>query len=104
MLVVLPSSAPSSLREAYAQFAQAWAADGAGIEIRWDKDLSQLPTDRAAWLMGWENRFLPQIGGGLAAANVTVRNGGDSGQTILVAVLNRPWCLPRVTAALPVRY
>jgi hypothetical protein len=60
LLMVLPAAAPAALRDAYQQLAQGWAAGGASIEIRWDKDLERLPEHRAVWLLGWENRFLAE--------------------------------------------
>ena len=61
LVMVLPSGAPVALREAYQQLAQSWAKQGANVEVRWDKDLTQLPAQPAIWLCGWENRFLPEI-------------------------------------------
>jgi hypothetical protein len=31
------------------------------LEIRTDQEIEALPTDRAVWLFGWENRFLPEV-------------------------------------------
>jgi hypothetical protein len=31
------------------------------LEIRGDQEIEALPTDRAVWLFGWENRFLPEV-------------------------------------------
>lgn len=61
LLIVLPSAAPPALRDAYARMAQTWAESAQGIELRWDKDLAQLPGVRSVWLMGWENRFFAQL-------------------------------------------
>ncbi len=123
LLVVLPAAAPSSLREAYAQFAQAWAADGVGVEIRWDKDLSQLPSDRAVWLMGWENRFLPQLAADLRpqmslsakgaeldkqslsraeqAVVLTARHDGASGSVLMWLGCDNPAAFPGLARKLP---
>jgi len=123
LLVVLPSAAPSSLREAYAQFAQAWAADGVGIEIRWDKDLSQLPADHAVWLLGWENRFLPILAADLQpqmslsatgatvdkqsltrteqAVVLTARHGGASGTVLMWLGCDNPAAFPGLARKLP---
>jgi aminopeptidase N len=62
LLIVLPSAAPQPLRDAYAQFARVWVEDDSNVEIRWDKELPQLPAGRAVWLLGWQNRFLAQLG------------------------------------------
>ena len=121
--IVLPSAAPSSLREAYAQFAQAWAADGVGIEIHWDKDLSQLPAGRAVWLMGWENRFLPQLAVDLQpqmslsatgatvvqqslsraeqAVVLTARHGGASGTVLMWLGCDKPAAFAGLARKLP---
>jgi aminopeptidase N len=123
LLIVLPSAASSSLREAYAQFARAWAADGVGIEIRLDKDLSQLPTDRAVWLLGWENRFLPQLAADLRpqmalsatgatvdkqslsraeqAVVLTARHGGASGSVLMWLGCDNPAAFPSLARKLP---
>ena len=36
-------------------------ASSQALEIRWDQEIEALPTDRAVWLLGWENRFLPEV-------------------------------------------
>jgi len=123
LLLVLPSTAPSSLRKAYAQFAQAWAADGVGIDIRWDKDMSQLPTDRAVWLLGWENRFLPQLAADLRpqmslsatgatvdkqsltrteqAVVLTAHHGGAAGTVLMWLGCDNPAAFPGLARKLP---
>lgn len=60
LLMVLPSAAPAPRRAAYQRLAQAWS-EGGRVEVRWDKEMTQLPAGRAVWLLGWENRFLNQI-------------------------------------------
>lgn len=61
-LVVLPSTANETLRQGYQQIGQYWRqAFPAGAEIVLDSDLKQLPSDRAVWLLGKENRFVPQF-------------------------------------------
>jgi hypothetical protein len=65
VLAVLPSSVPTELREAWRALAQAW-----GIAVVEDAALKALPTGRAVWLLGWENRFLPELFSVLAPAGV----------------------------------
>ncbi|KRT54881.1 Peptidase MA superfamily [endosymbiont of Ridgeia piscesae] len=60
-LIVLPANAPQSLKSAYRQLAQQWAVGYPGIEIIADEQLTALPKDRPVWLLGWNNRFLPQL-------------------------------------------
>jgi hypothetical protein len=57
-LMVLPAAAPESMQSAYRQLAAAWSqGDDTAIEIKRDRDLANLPSDRAVWLLGWDNRF-----------------------------------------------
>ncbi len=83
LLMVLPSSAPAETRAAYQRLAQAWADAGSRIEIRWDKDLPQLPSHRAVWLLGWENRFIDQVSGGVGVQlSLTNDSATLAGQTL----------------------
>jgi aminopeptidase N len=61
-LVVLPSAAPTKLRQAYGNLAQSWQRGrGTPVRIALDSDLGKLPADRAVWLFGWENQFRPVL-------------------------------------------
>jgi hypothetical protein len=61
-LLLLPAAAATELKQGYRQLAQAWPqASSQALEIRWDQEIEALPTDRAVWLFGWENRFLPEV-------------------------------------------
>jgi hypothetical protein len=56
--MVLPAAAPESIQSAYRKLVAAWSqGDGTAIEIKHDRDLASLPSDRAVWLIGWDNRF-----------------------------------------------
>lgn len=123
LLIVLPSAATESLRNSYAEMARAWAAVGTGIEIRWDKELSHLPSDRAVWLMGWENRFFPQVQRDLRsqkslssaeaptgerllhrddqAVIVTTHRGGASGAVLMWLGCDNPAAFPGLARKLP---
>jgi hypothetical protein len=57
ILILLPSSAEQGLLRGYRQLASRWATDYRQAEIRLDREVSQLPTDRPVLLLGWENRF-----------------------------------------------
>jgi hypothetical protein len=65
-LAVLPSQAPAAVREGYAALARLWQHERGNLEIITDGSLSELPTDRAVWLFGWENRFRPILNEALA--------------------------------------
>jgi len=62
-LVLLPSAAPAPLQAGYRQMVQRWAqAFSQALEIRLDHELTSLPADdRPLWLIGWDNRWLPEV-------------------------------------------
>ncbi|KFI22540.1 peptidase M28 [Nitrosococcus oceani] len=60
-LAVLPSQAPKAVREGYAAMARDWQRGRENLAITTDAELDALPTDRAVWLFGWENRFRSQF-------------------------------------------
>ncbi|MDH5730698.1 MAG: M20/M25/M40 family metallo-hydrolase [Gammaproteobacteria bacterium] len=60
VLIVLPSRGDRGFKRAYESLAQQWQQSQAGAwEIVWDNQIKQLPDDRAVWLIGWRNQFLP---------------------------------------------
>ncbi|MDR4506528.1 MAG: M20/M25/M40 family metallo-hydrolase [Candidatus Scalindua sp.] len=62
VLVVLPATAPESIRLAYQDLAKGWKKGSSSqLEIKLDNELDELPTDRAVWLFGWENRFRSMV-------------------------------------------
>lgn len=61
-LLVLPAAADETLLSAYRQLAESWQrTQASGLEVVLDRDLKGLPTDRAVWLLGWENSFVPVL-------------------------------------------
>jgi aminopeptidase N len=65
--VVLPSTGPDALREAYAALAADWKAGSPGrFTVVNDREIAELPVDRTVWLFGWENRFRPALDAALA--------------------------------------
>ena len=73
VLLLLPSAAPAAMRDQYRRMAAGWRAQpGTEVEIRWDSELERLPTGRAIWLLGWENRFRGELDGELAAVNAAL--------------------------------
>lgn len=58
VLMLLPSSADSALLNEYRNMAMAWARTQPGKwQVRLDSEIDQLPSDRAVWILGWNNRF-----------------------------------------------
>ncbi len=66
VLIVLPSSAEKEMADRYRRLAQIWGKGPTDkIKIVDDTSLKQLPADRAVWLFGASNKFLPAIRKGI---------------------------------------
>ncbi len=75
VLVVLPADASAPLMEGYRELAKTWQTSQAGEwDIVIDKDLKNLPTDRAIWLFGWENRFKQTVHDSLKVQDINFTN------------------------------
>ncbi len=59
-LFVLPSEAGKEELEAWRGLAAAWARPSEP-DVVLDSDLSELPDSRACWILGWDNRFGPEL-------------------------------------------
>jgi hypothetical protein len=68
-LLVLPTEVDSAQQAAWQQLAKAWSKRFDNIEISNDRELSQLPADTAVWLLGWQNKLLPEVRVRLEASN-----------------------------------
>jgi hypothetical protein len=84
-LILLPRHASAELRQGYVQLAQAWQHSAAGqLEVRWDDEVTMLPTDRCVWLLGWDNRWRAEFAAASAEHAVTVSaEGVQIDQTVL---------------------
>lgn len=60
-LILVPADAPPERRTAYRKLAEAWQRGHAGWSIALDSERETLPSDRAIWLLGWSNRWLPTL-------------------------------------------
>jgi len=62
MLIVLPASARKEMLAAYRKLAADLGGSGPDeVDVKLDVDVQTLPGDRAVTLLGWENRFLPEM-------------------------------------------
>ncbi len=61
VLIVLPSNAPAEIKSEYKKLAENWGKRSLALEVKWDNQIKQLPTDRAIWLFGQTNRLLKRI-------------------------------------------
>lgn len=55
ILAVLPASAPSAEQDAYRAMLKSWESPAQKIETTMDRDLRELPADRAVWVLGRAN-------------------------------------------------
>jgi hypothetical protein len=56
VLALLPSGAPAAEQEGYRKLVLGWKSDSHAVEVKLDSDVAALPSDRAVWLFGKENR------------------------------------------------
>lgn len=66
-LLVMPAAASGEQLAAWRALADSWQRRYRNIEVVMDGHLRQLPSDKAVWLLGWNNRWLSEAGGRFAA-------------------------------------
>ncbi|MDQ7785564.1 MAG: hypothetical protein RDU20_21975, partial [Desulfomonilaceae bacterium] len=73
MLIVLPSREEAEPLDAYRRLAHMWSTHGAnGVEVTLDSELTELPSDRAVILLGWENFFVDEMAAALSTSEVSI--------------------------------
>nr|VFJ53329.1 MAG: hypothetical protein BECKFW1821B_GA0114236_101444 [Candidatus Kentron sp. FW] len=71
--MVLPADADSAQLAGYRTLARMWRGAGKDdIRIVADNESDRLPEDRAIWVFGWENRFLPVMAHALERYEATL--------------------------------
>ncbi len=76
MLIILPAAAAPARLAAYRSFAQSLAPAGPDdVRIALDSKLARLPADSAVLVLGWENRFAPDVLESLFRYDVAVKDG-----------------------------
>jgi len=61
-IILLPSSADGPTLARYRDLAASLSRTGPGtVKVAVDSEFETLPDNRSVWLLGWENRFLPQM-------------------------------------------
>jgi hypothetical protein len=63
VLAVLPAGLPAVEQEAYRRLIEGWRSDGHQPEIRTDAELTELPRDRAVWILGRTNALARRLFG-----------------------------------------
>ncbi len=61
ILALLPASAPAEEQAAYRELLKGWQSDAHAIEVKLDSEVAELPSDRAAWLLGRDNRWAQKL-------------------------------------------
>ena len=72
--IILPSKAPTKIREAYRQLAESWQQRGTNIDLLWDNKIKQ-PPDHSLWFFGRENRFADKFNKIMQKQGVTLNSG-----------------------------
>ena len=67
VLALLPSGASPEEQAAYRKLVLSWQSDSHAVEVKLDRDVATLPSDRAVWLLGMGNRHAPALLGKRAA-------------------------------------
>jgi aminopeptidase N len=125
MLVVLPSSARKDLIDAYGKLAEMLGESGpVEVEIKSDVDVKDLPRDRSIAILGWENRFFPEIASSMEQYNafagrekvridssdlpvpdhsfvLTAKNGTERETAVLFIATDMPEAVPALGRKLP---
>ena len=75
VLILLPSRAPTLLREGYRELAASWQASQPGaVDIKMDDEVDHFPSDHGVWLFGWDNQFRDHTTTALSDYEVTITN------------------------------
>ena len=67
ILALLPSGAPEAQLAAYRGLVEGWQSESHGISVQMDEDVSEMPADRAVWILGRENLHAGPLADGAAA-------------------------------------
>ncbi len=61
-IIILPKNANKSSLAIYEEFAKQWkATDNDNFEIVYDNKLSELPSDKTHWILGFENKYVKEF-------------------------------------------
>ncbi len=61
ILAILPSKAPAAEQDAWRKLVEGWKSDSHQPEVKTDADVTELPRDRAVWLLGRTNALAPKL-------------------------------------------
>ncbi|VAW88376.1 PDZ domain [hydrothermal vent metagenome] len=73
VLMLLPSKANNKLLSEYRNMAMAWAGNQPGDwQVKLDSEIKSLPSDRAVWVLGWNNLFSSTVKAALKEQRVSL--------------------------------
>lgn len=73
VLMLLPSKADKRVLNEYRAMAEMWQQSQPGVwQVKLDSEIDTLPSDRAVWILGWENRFSNSVKKALKEQDVTL--------------------------------
>jgi len=125
VLMLLPSKADQPLLDEYRVMAEAWQRNQPGDwQVKLDSEIDTLPSDRAVWILGWNNRFSETVKKAVAAhgimlndttlqlkeqslplanhsAVLTARHPDNSGATLVWLATSRAEAVPVLARKLP---
>jgi Peptidase family M28/Peptidase family M1 domain/PDZ domain len=124
-LILLPSKGSQEFLKSYRSLAENWAKESKGkIQVKLDSQCKTLPSDKAVWLLGWNNSFKATVEAGvkelpasfedsgitilkkkLSSADksiiVAVKNPKNDRQVVVLLSSDRPAALPGLARKLP---
>jgi hypothetical protein len=75
MLIILPSAGREDLLRSYSAFARSLARSGPEeTDVKLDSEVKGFPADRSVTIVGWENRFVPQVLEAMFGYDVAVKD------------------------------
>jgi aminopeptidase N len=125
VLILLPTGAAAEFLKGYRELAEKWAGESEGkIEVKPDNQVTSLPSDRAVWILGWENLHRDLLQKGIAfyqgemddtsvtldkkklfpdrhSIVVAIKNEKNPGQVVILLSTDRVAALPGLGRKLP---
>jgi hypothetical protein len=74
--LVLPADAPAEQLAAWRALAEGWQRRYGNVRVVEDRGIDRLPEDAAAWLLGWDNRWLRRVSDRFSGAGQALQPDG----------------------------
>ena len=95
-IMILPAKASKTQIATYQKFAESWqSADGDKYKVVFDNELSELPKEETAWVLGYENKFskalneqLAEYNSGFTGDSISLKNNSHekSGKSVVMTL------------------